>query len=135
MKKCLIFLTLTGMFFPSIGQRKYANSSVLSAGEWLKISVESSGIYKIAASDLKQAGFSGAISSAQIRLFGNGGRVLPESNADPVTDDLQENAIEIYDGGMVILMEPTICFFMLPVLITGSAIPLKWGFNSKKPLQ
>ena len=99
MKKCLIFLTLTGMFFLSIGQRKYANSSVLSAGEWLKISVESSGIYKIAASDLKQAGFSGAISSAQIRLFGNGGRVLPESNADPVTDDLQENAIEIYDGG------------------------------------
>ncbi|NBO57728.1 MAG: hypothetical protein EBU73_02170 [Chitinophagia bacterium] len=99
MKKCLIFLTLTGMFFLSFGQRKYANSSVLSAGDWLKISVESSGVYKLAASDLKLAGFSGTISSAQIRLFGNGGRVLPESNADPVTDDLQENAIEIYDGG------------------------------------
>ena len=96
--KCLIFLTLTGILFVAVGQRKYANSSVLSAGDWLKISVEVSGIYKFTANDLKLAGFSGVVSSAQIRLFGNGGMVLPESNADPIIDDLQENAIEMYQA-------------------------------------
>lgn len=124
------------MFFPSIGQRKYANSSVLSAGDWLKISVESSGIYKIAASDLKQAGFSGAISSAQIRLFGNGGRVLPESNADPVTDDLQENAIEIYDGGDGNFDGADYLLFYAPGAHHWISDTSEMGFQfKKKPLQ
>ncbi len=99
MKKCLIFLTLAGICSGTFGQRKYANSSVLSTGDWIKISVESAGVYKLSANDLKLAGIAGSISSSQIRLFGNGGSVLPESNAAAITDDLQENAIEMNDGG------------------------------------
>ena len=99
MKKCLIFLALTGIFFVARGQRKYAENSVLSTGQWVKIAVDSPGIYKVTASDIKSAGISGSISSAQIRLFGNGGMVLPESNAVDVLDDLKENAIEMVDGG------------------------------------
>ncbi len=37
--------------------------------------------------------------SASIRLFGNGGCMLPEANRDPRPDDLVENAIAVQDGG------------------------------------
>ncbi len=33
-----------------------------------------------------------------IRIFGNGGGMLPEKNSDARRDDLQEIAIAIYDG-------------------------------------
>ncbi len=39
------------------------------------------------------------ISSASIRLYGNGGAMLSENNAMPRIDDLFENAIEMVDGG------------------------------------
>jgi hypothetical protein len=42
---------------------------------------------------------SSSISSSAIRLFGNGGAMLPESNAVARPDDLMENAIEVVDGG------------------------------------
>ncbi len=99
MKKCLIFLTLTGLFFVANGQRKYASNSVLATGQWIKIAVQQGGVYKISGSDIRSAGLSGNISSAQIRLFGNGGGVLPESNAAEIQDDLREVAIEMVDGG------------------------------------
>ena len=39
------------------------------------------------------------IPSSSIQLFGNGGQMLPEANNGKWTDDLQENAIAIVDGG------------------------------------
>lgn len=99
MKRCLLLVILSGICFLASGQRKYVNSSVLSAGNWLKIAVDAAGVYKLSAEDLKKSGFSQNISSNQIRLYGNGGRVLPEANSDPISDDLQENAIEMQDGG------------------------------------
>ena len=99
MKKCLIFLTLTGLFFVANGQRKYASNSVLATGQWIKIAIQQGGVYKISGSDIRSAGLSGKISSGQIRLFGNGGGVLPESNAAEIQDDLREVAIEMVDGG------------------------------------
>lgn len=39
------------------------------------------------------------ISSAAIRLFGNGGEILAEANSTPRTDDLEENSIMVIDGG------------------------------------
>ena len=41
----------------------------------------------------------GTISSASIRLYGNGGGMLSENNAAARIDDLAENAIEVFDGG------------------------------------
>lgn len=98
MKKCLIFLTLTGLFFVASGQRKYASNSVLATGQWLKIAVQQAGVYRISGNDIRSAGLSGNIASAQIRLFGNGGAVLPEGNAADIQDDLKEVAIEMVDG-------------------------------------
>jgi hypothetical protein len=95
----IIILALSLSSFLDVkGQRAYAPNSVLSTGNWLKISIDSPGIYKVSGAMLKNAGFSGQISSSSIRLFGNGGSVLPASNKSVVIDDLRENAIFVNDG-------------------------------------
>ena len=82
------------------GQRVYAPNSVLASGSWHQMGVVREGIYKVSAAALTQAGFlSGNISSNSLRVFGNGGAMLPESNREPRPDDLIENAIEVVDGG------------------------------------
>lgn len=81
-------------------QRNYRSNSVLSSGEWYKLSVKNSGVYRIDIPFLQALGINtGNISSNAIRLFGNGGQMLAEDNAVPRADDLTENAIQIFDGG------------------------------------
>jgi hypothetical protein len=81
-------------------QRAYKPNSVLVAGEWFKISVKNPGIYKVDVPLLNSLGINAQnLSSAAIRLFGNGGHMLSESNANRPIDDLEENAIMIVDGG------------------------------------
>lgn len=85
-------------------QRVYAPNSVLSTGNWYKIGVKQEGVYKIDLNLLSALGIATSnISSAAIRLYGNGGAMLPENNAIPRPDDLMENAIEVVDGGDGIL--------------------------------
>ena len=99
--KQLVLLILTafiGVFVHS--QRVYKANSVLSTGNWYKIAVKEAGIYKIDIPFLSQLGINAAnLSSGSIRLFGNGGGMLPEANSVPRPDDLEENAIMIVDGG------------------------------------
>lgn len=81
-------------------QRQYSLSSVLSSRNWLKIATRSPGIYKVDAATLKALEINtGNISSTAIRLFGNGGNMLPENCSGAFTDDLAENAIQVFDGG------------------------------------
>ncbi len=81
-------------------QRNYAPHSVLSSGNWFKLSVKGPGVYKM---DIPFLNFLGvntsSLASNSIRLYGNGGRMLDESNNGFWTDDLVENAIMIVDGG------------------------------------
>jgi hypothetical protein len=79
-------------------QSSFADHSVLSAGKWIKLSTSTKGIYSITADDLRRGGFEN-VYSTRIRLFGNSGRVLPESNAMAAPDDLTELAIWVEDGG------------------------------------
>jgi hypothetical protein len=73
---------------------------VLASGTWSKISIKNAGIYKIDVAFLAGLGFNiSNISSASLRLYGNGGQMLSEKNADIPTDDLAENAIMMVDGG------------------------------------
>ena len=132
MKKCLIFLTLLGVFLHAEGQKNYANSSVLSGGQWVKFSVEAAGVYKILASDLKSVGITGTISSAQIRLFGNGGGVLPESNDAIVVDDLLENAFDLNDGGDGSFDGTDYILFYAPGPNQWISDPLTGGFIFRK---
>ena len=94
----LILTAIIGVFVHS--QRVYKANSVLSTGNWYKIAVKEAGIYKIDIPFLSQLGINAAnLSSGSIRLFGNGGGMLPEANSVPRPDDLEENAIMIVDGG------------------------------------
>jgi len=82
--------------FPVVKSRIYAEHSVLSTGQWFKIKTGKSGIYKIGYSDLESFGIDPAsLDPAKIRIFGNGGGMLPEANDKFRYDDLQENAIRV----------------------------------------
>jgi hypothetical protein len=70
-------------------------SSVLQSGNWFKVSVEKRGIYKITADQFKRMGFGIGIDPRKIKLFGNEGGMLPQSNSASRPVDLTENAIFI----------------------------------------
>ncbi len=94
----LLILLITAV--NSSGQRVYRSSSVLSGGAWAKIAIKETGIYRIDVPFLATLGFNiSNISSGSLRLYGNGGGMLSETNADIPIDDLTENAIMMVDGG------------------------------------
>ncbi len=71
-------------------------NSVLASGEWYQFYVEKSGVYKISRSFLQQLGLNiNGIDPKKLKIFGNGGRMLPLSNATYYPTDLTENAIQI----------------------------------------
>ncbi|HEX7903992.1 MAG TPA: type IX secretion system sortase PorU [Chitinophagaceae bacterium] len=81
-------------------QRTYLPNSILSSGNWYKISVKNAGVYKIDIPFLNNLGINTSnLSSNSIRLFGNGGQMLAEANAGTWIDDLKENGIMVMDGG------------------------------------
>lgn len=98
-KRTLLFWALVAVVLFGHGQRQYASNTVLRSGKWIKVAVDSPGVYKVDAAYLTKAGFAAAIPSRSIKLYGNGGGVLPESNAGNYQDDLAENAIMVVDGG------------------------------------
>ena len=74
----------------------YAAHSVLSQGKWFKIQLNETGIYKITYAEIQAMGVDmSSVTPANIRLFGNGGGLLPESNNNFRCDDLTENAIQV----------------------------------------
>ncbi|MFN5648048.1 MAG: hypothetical protein ACK458_11070, partial [Sphingobacteriales bacterium] len=87
------------LFYTGLAQRSYTNRSVLATGSWYKLSTARQGIYRIDAAALTRLGISLPVPSAQIRLFGNGGQMLPEANAPARQDDLAEVAVWMEDGG------------------------------------
>jgi hypothetical protein len=94
----LILLTLSILWVHA--QRSYKNNSILASGSWWKISVKDAGVYKVDVSFLSGLGINTSnLSSNSIRLFGNGGAMLPEANNGFKYDDLEENSIFIVDGG------------------------------------
>ncbi len=96
---CFIFFGVL-LVCGGYGQRHYSASSVLSTGNWFKIATREAGIYKIDPDFLNKLGINTSnLASASIRLFGNGGGMLPENCSGTVADDLQENAIQVNDGG------------------------------------
>ena len=97
---CLIIAAFWLLVLPALGQRTYKANSVLASGTWYKISVKDPGIYRIDVPFLKSLGVNtDQLASASIRLFGNGGQMLPEPCNGSRTDDLEEDAIEMEDGG------------------------------------
>ncbi|MFQ5335006.1 MAG: hypothetical protein ACE5DN_02920, partial [Flavobacteriales bacterium] len=76
--------------------RAYAANSVLAAGDWYKIGVTNTGIFKIDYEFLQNMGMDLAnIDPRNIRVYGNGGGMLPYNNSVFRYDDLAENTIYI----------------------------------------
>jgi hypothetical protein len=91
----------------------FTYTSALSSGNIYKFGVANNGIYRLDYNFLKNdLGISDLdnIDPRTLRLFGNGGVMLPEKNSDPRPDDLIENAILVvgeqdgkFDAGDYIL--------------------------------
>ena len=76
----------------------YAHESAMANGNWYKIGLPETGVYKLTATDLTNLGISlSGLDPRQIRLYHNGGGVLPEMNAKPRHADLVE--IPIFVSG------------------------------------
>lgn len=87
-------------YAPHAAAKATATNSVLSSGSWYKISVTGTGFFKIDYNLLNAMGVNPAnINPANIRVFGNGGKMLSENNAVPRADDLRENAVWVSDDG------------------------------------
>ncbi len=73
-----------------------AITSVLAQGDWYKLKISNTGIHKISTTDLASIGISAnGLDPRKIKIYGNGGRTLPEANREFRYSDLQENAIYV----------------------------------------
>lgn len=70
--------------------------SVLATGDWYRLSVAEEGIYRIDAAALSAMGVPlSSVDPRTIRIYGNGGREVPENINSPRAVDLVENAIYV----------------------------------------
>ncbi len=75
---------------------KYAATSALASGKWVKVSVETSGIHLVSEQTLRGWGFS---NPEQVRIYGYGARKLSDQlNAGTYYDDLPQAFSEWADG-------------------------------------
>jgi hypothetical protein len=73
-------------------------NSVLSSGDWYKLGVSNNGIYQLSYSDLQDLNIQLTdLDINSIKIYGNGGGMLPHLNSDFRDDDLEENAVFVYD--------------------------------------
>ena len=93
------------IFFMFLNLCLYAQqNSVLSSGNWYKIGVAKDGIYRLSYNDFQNLGVNtSSLDVNSIKLYGNGGGMLPSLNSMFRYDDLQENAIEVIDKNSSII--------------------------------
>ncbi|HIG89957.1 MAG TPA: type IX secretion system sortase PorU, partial [Flavobacteriaceae bacterium] len=78
-------------------KRQRIQNSVLNTGEWFKFYVDKSGIFRLNRSFLNQLGLNtNNIDPRNIKIYGNGGKMLPLSNSVEYPVDPIENAIKVY---------------------------------------
>jgi hypothetical protein len=69
-------------------------NSVLSTGEFYRFSIVNSGVYRLSKQFLKDLGFNINIDPRKIKIYGNGGKMIPHKNNSNYPIDLAENAIK-----------------------------------------
>lgn len=74
----------------------YAPQSKLATGNWYKVKLNKTGIYKLTYSEMQAMGIPvNGLNPDNIRVFGYGGGMLPEANSISRFDDMHENAIKV----------------------------------------
>lgn len=80
----------------SAGTQLGTTENPLKSGNFYKIKVDKSGVFKITAQFLRENGINPAtINPKNFRIYGNGGLMLPEHNLDARYATLQQNAIQV----------------------------------------
>lgn len=97
----LVSATLAVTLAPDFANVKttpsYANQSAMASGDWYKIGLPETGIYKLTYKDLGDLGINlSGLDPRTIRVYHNGGGVLPELNAKARHDDLVEVPIYVF---------------------------------------
>ena len=104
--------------------RTYAANSVLHTGTWYKIGLQTDGIYKLSYSFLQKIGINmTALNPQNIRIYGNGGVMLPELNSIARPDDLVENAVYVHGESDGVFNEDDYVLFY-------AKGPNSWSYNS-----
>ncbi|WP_412986371.1 type IX secretion system sortase PorU [Pontimicrobium sp. IMCC45349] len=71
-------------------------NSVLSNGEWYRFYVDTTGVYKLSRNFLRNLGVNvNNVDPRSIRVFGNGGQMLPLANNANFQLDMVENAVKV----------------------------------------
>ena len=121
LKNLIIYLLLLCISIPIGAQSsRYAESSVLSSGDWYKIQVDQTGIYKLTYEQLVDMGVK---NPANVSIFGYGGAQLPESFLEPYIDDLPQLAIHMEKGSDGVFGKGDYILFY-------AQGPIKWKYNN-----
>ena len=121
-----LMLTITPDFTREETIPNYASRSAMASGNWYKIGLPESGIYKLTYNDLNQLGVNVlSVDPRQIRIYHNGGGVLPELNSEPRHDDLVE--VPIYVSG-----EADGSFDKNDYILFYARGPVTWYYNSDR---
>lgn len=92
MKKLLF--TVTALFFTLLAYTQ--GPSLLSEGNWYQIKVVEPGIYRLTFSHLNSLGINmQALNPVNIKMYGNGGGMLPHAASAPSAQDFDEIAIYV----------------------------------------
>ena len=88
--------TETAQASPILSGKIGTTENPLKSGNFYKIKVDKSGIFKITAQFLRDNGINpSSINPKNFRIYGNGGVMLPEHTQDSRYSALQENAIQV----------------------------------------
>ncbi len=100
-------------------------NSVLASGDFYKIEVKETGMFKIDKNFLNQAGINVSnIDPRTIKIYGNGGAELPYLNSAPTPDDLVQNPIFVFGEADGVFNDGDY------VLFYGQS-PHQWSFQSQ----
>ncbi len=98
MRKLLYFLLLLSTVcfeLSAQSNNSFAHKSLLESGDWFKIKVDTSGVFKLTFDELQKIGIS---SPKDVRLYSYGGKNLPLYNNDYSFDDVNEIPIAVENG-------------------------------------
>lgn len=105
-RRCILVVAAVALGFGcaySLSADHYAENSRLAEGTWVKISVKNDGMYLLSESTLRNYGFS---TPKNVKVYGYGGRRLPEVLDSSSLDDLPQVPSQWIDGkGLVFFGE------------------------------
>ncbi len=84
---CLAALSCLALAAQALPASRFAQTSRLADGKWVKIDITQSGVYEITRQELLQMGFT---NPDQVNVYGYGGAMQAESFNNNVPDDLQQ---------------------------------------------